>query len=99
MHLSRFAFAAGDPRAKLGEGEMPAVTIAVAKKKGENAVTVSEAVANRVERMQTSFIPRAVHVVTTRDDGQKADEAVDEMMEPLAQALIPVRLQIGREHN
>src|SRR3546814_19663727 len=81
MHLSRFAFAAGDPRAKLGEGEMPAVTIAVAKKKGENAVTVSEAVANRVERMQASFIPRAVHVVTTRDDGQKADEAVDGLME------------------
>ncbi|AJA11748.1 MAG: AcrB/AcrD/AcrF family protein [Hyphomonas sp.] len=90
MHLSRFAFAAGDPRAKLGEGEMPAVTIAVAKKKGENAVTVSEAVANRVERMQASFIPRAVHVVTTRDDGQKADEAVDGLMEHLAIALITV---------
>lgn len=90
MHLSRFAFAAGDPRAKLGEGEMPAVTIAVAKKKGENAVTVSQAVANRIERMQASFIPRAVHVVTTRDDGQKADEAVNGLMEHLAIALITV---------
>src|SRR3546814_5446101 len=69
---------------------MPAVTIAVAKKKGENAVTVSEAVANRVERMQASFIPRAVHVVTTRDDGQKADEAVDGLMAHLAIALITV---------
>src|SRR3546814_807251 len=37
MHLSRFAFAAGDPRAKLGEGEMTAVTIAVEKKKGGTA--------------------------------------------------------------
>ena len=88
--LSRFGFAAGDPRAKLGEGEMPAVTIAIAKKKGENAVTVSEAEANRVARMQASFIPRAVHVVTTRDDGQKADEAVNALMEHLAIALITV---------
>src|SRR3546814_1320947 len=46
--------------------------------------------ANRVERMQASFIPRAVHVVTTRDDGQKADEAVDGLMEHLAIALITV---------
>ncbi|WP_082796894.1 efflux RND transporter permease subunit [Sphingopyxis granuli] len=88
--LSRFAFAAGDPRAKLGEGEMPAVTIAVAKKKGENAVTVSEAVAGRVARMQANFIPRAVHVVTTRDDGQKADEAVNGLMEHLGIALVTV---------
>src|SRR3546814_21190351 len=41
--------------------------------------------------MQASFIPRAVHVVTTRDDGQKADEAVDGLMEHLAIALITVR--------
>src|SRR3546814_4383192 len=40
--------------------------------------------------MQASFIPRAVHVVTTRDDGQKADEAVDGLMEHLAIALITV---------
>ncbi|MFX4086883.1 MULTISPECIES: efflux RND transporter permease subunit [Sphingobium] len=88
--LSRFAFAAGDERVKQGEGEMPAVTIAVAKKKGENAVAVSQAVTDRVERMQASFIPKAVHVVTTRDDGKKADDAVNYLMEHIVIALVTV---------
>ena len=92
QRLSRFAFGAADPRAQLHEREMPAVTIAIAKKKGENAVTVSQAVADRVARMQASFIPRAVHVVTTRDDGQKANEAVNGLMEHLAIALVTVSL-------
>jgi multidrug efflux pump subunit AcrB len=90
MRLSRFAFGAGDSRSKLGLGEMPAVTIAIAKKKGENAVTVSEAVTDRIARMQAAFIPRAVHVVVTRDDGQKANDAVNGLMEHLAIALITV---------
>ena len=90
MRLSRFAFGPGDERAKLGQGEMPAVTIAVAKKKGENAVAVSRAVADRVERMQAAFVPRAVHVVVTRDDGQKADDAVSGLMEHLGIALVTV---------
>jgi len=90
--LSRFAFGGGDERAKQGEGEMPAVTIAVAKKKGENAVAVSQAVEDRVARMQGNFIPRAVHVVTTRDDGKKANDAVDGLIEHLAIALVTVSL-------
>jgi multidrug efflux pump subunit AcrB len=90
--LSRFAYGAGDPRSKDAEGEMAAVTIAVAKKKGENAVTVSHAVADRVSRMQARFIPRAVQVVTTRDDGQKANDAVDGLMEHLLIALVTVSL-------
>lgn len=90
--FSRFAFGRGDARAQDGAGEMAAVTIAVAKKKGENAVTVAQAVAERVARMQAGFIPRAVHVVTTRDDGLKADQAVGGLMEHLLIALVTVSL-------
>lgn len=90
--FSRFAFGRGDARAQGGAGEMAAVTIAVAKKKGENAVTVAQAVADRVARMQAEFIPRAVHVVTTRDDGLKADQAVSGLIEHLLIALVTVSL-------
>lgn len=90
--LSRFGFGPADERAAATRGEMPAVTIAIAKKRGENAVAVSNAVADRVARMQDSFIPQAVHVVTTRDDGQKADAAVMGLLEHLGIALVTVGL-------
>jgi multidrug efflux pump subunit AcrB len=88
--LSRFAFGPGDARAEEAIGEMPAVTIAVAKKKGESAVAVARAVKDRVQRMQASFIPQAVHVVVTRDDGQKAEDAVNGLMEHIIIALVTV---------
>ncbi|MFP5456937.1 MAG: efflux RND transporter permease subunit, partial [Alphaproteobacteria bacterium] len=60
---SRFAFGSADARAQhAGTGEMPAVTIAVAKKKGANAVLVSRSVVDRIDRMQQSFVPKGIHV-------------------------------------
>ncbi len=91
--LSRFGFGAADPRAAgRGGAEMPAVTLAVAKEGGVNAVDVSRAVAERVSRMQADFVPRAVHVVVTRDDGQKANEAVNGLIEHIGIALVTVSL-------
>jgi multidrug efflux pump subunit AcrB len=90
--LSRFAFGAGDARAKAREGEMPAVTIAVAKKKGENAVVVANAALDRIARMQVSDLPQTVHVVVTRNDGEKADAAVNLLLEHLLIALGTVGL-------
>lgn len=90
---SRFAFGSADARAQhAGTGEMPAVTIAVAKKKGANAVLVSRSVVDRIDRMQQSFVPKGIHVVVTRDDGKKADAAVNVLIEHLAIALFTVSL-------
>ncbi|WP_333826022.1 efflux RND transporter permease subunit [Pinisolibacter sp.] len=89
--LSRFAFGPGDPRfVTAGAEAMPAVTITVAKKKGVNAVTVASSVFDRVERLKTSFIPMDVHVVATRDDGRKADDAVNLLLEHLVVAVASV---------
>lgn len=90
--LSRFAFGAGHVGAEDSAEEMPAVTIAVAKKKGENAVAVAHALEDRVQRMQAAFIPQSVHVVVTRDDGQKADDAVNGLLEHILIALVTVSL-------
>lgn len=90
--LSRFAFGAGDERAQAHEGEMPAVTLAIAKKKGENAVVVANATLDRIERMQQSFVPQKVHLVVTRNDGEKANAAVNTLLEHLLIALGTVGL-------
>jgi multidrug efflux pump subunit AcrB len=91
--LSRFAFGPGDKRAQsLGSTEMPAVTIAAAKKKGSNAVFVVNSVLDRIERMKEDFVPKDVQVVVTRDDGKKADDAVNTLLEHLAISIVTVSL-------
>lgn len=86
---TRLAFGSGNPRfSDAGsQGEMPAVTVSVAKKPNTNAVRVSRAVLALVERMDAEFIPEGVHVVVTRDDGTNADRVVNHVMVDLAIAI------------
>ena len=65
------------------KGELPAVTIAIAKKKGTNAVDVAEAVLKRVEAMKGSLIPDDLHVTVTRNYGKTAEEKFDELIKHL----------------
>jgi len=82
---SRFAYgpAAG---ARL-KGENPAVTLAIAKKAGTNAVVVADAVLAKVEALKKQAIPAEVEVAVTRNDGQKANAAVNELVMHLGIAI------------
>jgi len=91
--LSRFSFGSGDPRySRLGGENLSAVTLAVAKKKGTNAVFMADDVLRRIERMRVEFVPDDVHVVVTRNDGKKADDAVNVLIEHLGIAVSTVFL-------
>ncbi|GLK90883.1 efflux RND transporter permease subunit [Pseudomonas turukhanskensis] len=91
--LSRFTFGPADPRfGKSSDPEMPAVALAVAKKPGTNAVVVADEVLARIERMRQQFIPAGVELVVTRNDGQKADAAVNVLIEHLGIAVFSVFL-------
>jgi multidrug efflux pump subunit AcrB len=90
---TRFAFGPADPRfTTRGEAEMSAVTVAVAKRTGYNAVTLTRELRQRVERMQQGFLPPDVEVIITRDDGLKADRAVSELIGHLWTAIAAVSL-------
>ncbi len=67
--------------------ETPAVTLAVAKLKGTNAVRVARDVLNELARITPTTIPPQVQVNITRDDGQRANDAVNLLMEHLAIAI------------
>ncbi|MDH3309422.1 MAG: efflux RND transporter permease subunit [Gammaproteobacteria bacterium] len=67
--------------------EVPAVTLALAKRAGTNAVTVAENVLAELERLKPLLIPPEVHVNITRNDGAKANDAVNTLMEHLAIAI------------
>lgn len=69
---------------------VPAVTIAIAKKKGTNAVHVAEAVLKEAEQLKRDLIPDGVDLVVTRNSGLTADEKVSELVEGLWVAILIV---------
>ena len=71
-------------------GEAPAVTIAIAKKSGTNAVVVANAVLAKLESLKREAIPEGVSVSVTRDDGAKANDAVNTLVEHLGIAIASV---------
>jgi multidrug efflux pump subunit AcrB len=72
------------------DGFYPAVHIAVAKKKGTNAVWVARAVEGRLEDLARDHIPNGVEYSITRNYGESADDKVNELVEGLAIAVIIV---------
>ncbi|MFZ2950083.1 MAG: efflux RND transporter permease subunit [Desulfuromonadaceae bacterium] len=91
--LSRLAFGPADARfGKMQQPEIPAVTVAIAKKRGSNAVFLANDVLERVERMKAQFVPPEVEVIVTRNDGQKADDAVNQLIEHMGIAVLAVFL-------
>ncbi len=68
----------------------PAVTIAVAKKKGTNAVRVAERVLREAEALRAVVVPDDMELIITRNYGLTADEKVNELIEALAVAVFIV---------
>jgi len=65
---------------KLPVGEkLNQVTIFIGKKRGTNAVFVAEAVLKKAEELK-KLLPKDVEIYVTRDDGEKANHAVNELI-------------------
>lgn len=68
----------------------PAVTIALAKKRGTNAVWVAEEILALAEDLKRDVIPDDIEVVITRNYGLTSDEKVNELVEALGVAIFIV---------
>ncbi|PCH96387.1 MAG: acriflavine resistance protein B [Gammaproteobacteria bacterium] len=68
----------------------PIVTISVAKQRGSNAVTVAQAVHDKIAELQHSIFPENVHVEVLRDYGATANEKVNNLTTSLAFAIFTV---------
>lgn len=66
------------------KGEFPAVTLAIAKKPGENAVTIAEQLLQRVEQLRGTFIPDEVNITVTRNYGTTANDKAMTLIAKLA---------------
>jgi multidrug efflux pump subunit AcrB len=80
--------------------ESPAVTVAVSKKPGTNAVELVAALDQRIEDMRSSILPVSIGVTKTRDYGFTADEKSSELIKHLWIATLAVvvlmALALGR---
>ena len=69
---------------------LPAVTLAFAKRKGANAVLVSERLLERLEIVRGSLVPEAIEVTVTRNYGETATEKADELLFHLGLATLSI---------
>ena len=75
--------------------ETPAVTVAIAKQAGTNAVTVASEVIRKAEELKGTIIPADVRVSVTRDYGATADEKANELLWHLFIAVVSVVVFLG----
>jgi multidrug efflux pump subunit AcrB len=84
--------------APTGQGDLarvPAVTLAIAKRAGANAVVISHAVEERLHIVRERLIPADVDVVLTRDYGETANEKAGELLFHLALATLSIAALIA----
>ena len=75
--------------------EEPAVTIAVAKRKGTNAIRVAERVLAKVESLKSVIIPGDLNITITRHYGHTASEKSNELLLHMGIAIVGVSILIG----
>ncbi|MCR9150698.1 MAG: efflux RND transporter permease subunit [Rhodobacteraceae bacterium] len=68
----------------------PAVTLAVAKRAGANAVVVAEEILHKVAELEGHLIPAEVEVQVTRDYGETANEKANELLFHLGLATVSI---------
>jgi len=70
--------------------ERDAVTLAIAKRKGANAVRVASQILDRVRVLEDEVLPAGVHIRVTRNYGETADEKVNELVKHLGIAVATI---------
>jgi multidrug efflux pump subunit AcrB len=74
------------------KSDYPAVTLSIAKKKGADAMQLSERIVAKVEHLKKELIPANVQITETRNYGETASEKVSELLLHLFVAVIAVTL-------
>jgi multidrug efflux pump subunit AcrB len=75
-------------------GARPAVTIAIAKRQGTNAIAITHAVEEKLALVRPSIVPADVQVTVTRNYGETAAEKSNELLFHMMIAVVSVSLLI-----
>ena len=74
---------------------LPAVSLAVAKRPGTNAVVIAEEVLKRIEQVRGSIVPSDVEMTVTRNYGESANEKANELLLHLGLATVSIVVLVG----
>ncbi|MCK5874676.1 MAG: efflux RND transporter permease subunit [Alcanivoracaceae bacterium] len=88
VRAARMGF--GAAHARSGDGARAAVTLAIAKQPGENAVDIALRLQQRVTDLKNSVIPADVEVSITRNYGQTAADKASKLIQKLLFATFAV---------
>jgi multidrug efflux pump subunit AcrB len=88
-----YGYGQNDPvQAEKYKSDYPAITLSIAKKKGADAMKLSERIVTKVEHLKNELIPNDVQVTETRNYGETASEKVSELLLHLFVAVIAVTI-------
>ncbi|MFV0359764.1 efflux RND transporter permease subunit, partial [Tropicimonas sp.] len=73
-----------------GFDRTPAISLAIAKRSGANAVTIAEEIRHEAERLEGNVIPEGLNVAITRDYGESANEKANELLYHLGLATLSI---------
>ena len=85
-------FSKGADKALVGA---PAVSVAVAKRAGANAVVISERIVAQLETLKNGVVPADIDVQVTRNYGETANEKANELLFHLGLATISIVLLVA----
>jgi multidrug efflux pump subunit AcrB len=72
----------------------PAITLAIAKKKGADAMQLAGKILTKVDHLKKDLLPSDVHVSVTRNYGETASNKVSELLLHLFISIVAVTLFI-----
>jgi multidrug efflux pump subunit AcrB len=72
------------------EGAHPAVTIAIAKRKGTNAIDITHRVEQKLDSLRGQIVPASVRMTVTRNYGETAREKSNELLWHMLLAVLSV---------
>ena len=78
-----------------GVTSVPAVSLAIAKRPGTNAVVISEHIVQRLEELKGSIVPDDLRVEVTRNYGETANEKANELLFHLGLATISIVILVA----
>ncbi|WP_339896226.1 efflux RND transporter permease subunit [uncultured Algibacter sp.] len=87
-------FGKGSIKSSDYKSEYPAVTISVAKRKGADAMKISEVIIDKVNHLRATLIPDDVHVEITRNYGETASQKVSELLLHLVGSIFAVTIVV-----
>jgi multidrug efflux pump subunit AcrB len=73
----------------------PAVSLALAKRPGTNAVVIAERIVERLEQLKGNLIPEDINVQVTRDYGETANEKANELLFHLGLATVSIVILVA----